>query len=119
MRVLAVVPSLYDTSPRQRFGIEQWEPILRGGGVEIEYAPFETDELRRVLYGRGNTLAKIGAVTRNLGRRRGELANLDGFDLFYIFREAALLGAPVVRTPNRPLWSARRIDSVLRGYRPF
>jgi len=100
MRVLAVVPSVYDTSPGQRFRIEQWEPILRDGGVEITYAPFETDELRRVLYERGNVLAKFGAVTRNMRRRRDELADLAGYDLIYIFREAALLGPP---------WFERRI----------
>ena len=56
MRVLAVVPSTYDTSPGQRFRIEQWEPILREGGVEITYAPFETAELRSVLYQGGQVL---------------------------------------------------------------
>lgn len=94
MRVLAVVPSIYDTSPGQRFRIEQWEPILRQSGVEITYAPFENDELRSVLHQGGQVLAKIGAVTRNMKRRRDELSNLSGFDLVYIFREAALLGPP-------------------------
>lgn len=94
MRVLAVVPSLYDTSPGQRFRIEQWEPILRESGVEITYAPFETEDLRSVLHSPGNILAKIGAVTRNMKCRRGELADLRGFDLIYLFREAALLGPP-------------------------
>ncbi|MEJ7623617.1 MAG: glycosyltransferase family 4 protein [Pyrinomonadaceae bacterium] len=94
MRVLAIVPSLYDTSPGQRFRIEQWEPLLREGGVEITYAPFETDELRRVLYQRGNVLSKVGAVSRGMARRRRELDDLKGFDLVYIFREAALLGPP-------------------------
>lgn len=94
MRVLAVVPSIYDTSPGQRFRIEQWEPTLRENGVEITYAPFETAELRRVLYEPGNVAAKIQAVARNMNRRRSELSNLDGFDLVYVFREAALLGPP-------------------------
>ncbi|MFN0277446.1 MAG: glycosyltransferase family 4 protein [Pyrinomonadaceae bacterium] len=94
MRVLAVVPSIYDTSPGQRFRIEQWEPILRKGGVEITYAPFETDELRSVLYKRGQILTKIKAVTRNMKRRGEEIESLSEFDLVYLFREAALLGPP-------------------------
>ena len=94
MRVLAVVPSIYDTSPGQRFRIEQWEPILRGQGVEITYAPFETDELRAVLHQSGNVLAKIGAVARNFQRRQDELSSVKDFDLVYLFREAALLGPP-------------------------
>lgn len=94
MRVLAVVPSMYDTSPGQRFRIEQWEPILREGGVEITYAPFETAELRAVLYQGGNVLKKVSAVTRNMKRRRAEFSDLSGYDLAYVFREAALLGPP-------------------------
>ena len=94
MKVLAIVPSLYDTSPGQRFRLEQWEPILERGGVDIEYSPFETEELRRVLYQSGHMLQKVGAVTRNMGRRRKELDSIRDFDLVYVFREAALLGPP-------------------------
>ncbi len=94
MRVLAIVPSIYDTSPGQRFRIEQWEPILRQSGVEITYAPFENEDQRSVLYIGGQVLSKIGAVTRNLKRRYSELSELKKFDLIYVFREAALLGPP-------------------------
>ena len=94
MRVLAVVPSICDTSPGQRFRIEQWEPHLSENGVDITYAPFETDELRAVLHQRGNVPAKIRAVTHNFGRRRAELGSIKNFDLVYLFREAALLGPP-------------------------
>lgn len=94
MRVLAVVPSICDTSPGQRFRIEQWDPILRENGVEITYAPFETDELRAVLHQPGNVMGKIRAVSRNFGLRRAELLSVKDFDLVYLFREAALLGPP-------------------------
>lgn len=94
MRVLAVVPSLYDTSPGQRFRIEQWEPILAKDGVVIKYAPFETPELRAVLHKRGNVLSKIGVVSRTMKHRRHELSEAANYDLIYIFREAALLGPP-------------------------
>jgi glycosyltransferase involved in cell wall biosynthesis len=94
MRVLAIVPSIYDTSPGQRFRIEQWEPILRKNGVEITYAPFETKELRSILYSGGNIFAKIGGVIRSINRRSSALDSLNEFDLVYLFREAALLGPP-------------------------
>lgn len=100
MKVLAVVPSLYDTSPGQRFRLEQWEPILKESGVDITWAPFENDELRRVLYRPGQAVGKVRAVLANMGRRRSELAENKGFDLVYVFREAALLGPP---------WFERRI----------
>lgn len=94
MRVLAVVPSLYDTSPGQRFRIEQWEPILRDLGVEITYSPFETEELKSVLHQGGNVASKIRAVSQNMMRRSRELSSVRDFDLVYLFREAALLGPP-------------------------
>lgn len=94
MKVLAVVPSIYDTSPGQRFRIEQWEPILLQGGVEITYAPFETEELRLILYSGGKILEKIGGVARSMQRRGGELDSVSNFNLVYVFREAALLGPP-------------------------
>lgn len=94
MRVLAVVPSIYDTSPGQRFRIEQWEPILAAGGVELTYAPFETDELKAVLHTGGNVLAKVKSVTKNMRLRNRELDNVADYDLVYLFREAAILGPP-------------------------
>jgi glycosyltransferase involved in cell wall biosynthesis len=94
MRVLAVVPYLYDTSPGQRFRIEQWEPILRAGGVEITYAPFESEELGKILYKKGQVPAKLREVVSNLNRRRQDVKSAASYDLVYVFREAALLGPP-------------------------
>lgn len=100
MKVLAIVPSLYDTSPGQRFRIEQWEPLLNESGVEITYSPFETPELREVLYQKGNALTKVKAVNQNIAKRRQTIRSVADHDLVYVFREAALLG---------PAWFERRI----------
>jgi glycosyltransferase involved in cell wall biosynthesis len=94
MKILAVVPSLYDTSPGQRFRLEQWEPILKQSGVEITWAPFETDELKQVLYRPGQAVSKVRAVLANMIRRRNELVQMGDYDVAYVFREAALLGPP-------------------------
>lgn len=95
MKVLAIVPNVYDTSPGQRFRIEQWEPLLKKEGVDITYAPFETQELRGVLYSKGNALKKLNAIKKNFGKRREEVKSVSKYDLVYLFREAALLGPPV------------------------
>jgi len=95
MRVLAIVPNLYDTSPGQRFRIEQWEPLLRERGVEITYAPFLDDELSSVLYQSGNNAKKLALVTRGFGRRLMLTRSIRKFDVIYIFREAALFGPPI------------------------
>lgn len=96
MRVLAIVPSIYDTSPGQRFRIEQWEPLLRERGVEITYAPFESDELHRVLYQSGKIPRKLGLVTKALRGRWALLRSATQYDACYVFREAALLGPPLI-----------------------
>jgi glycosyltransferase involved in cell wall biosynthesis len=95
MRILAVVPNLYDTSPGQRFRIEQWDPLLRERGVEITYAPFECEELHRHLYKSGNLRPKVALVTRAVFRRWSLLKSIRNYDVAYIFREAALFGPPV------------------------
>ncbi|MGD9562036.1 MAG: glycosyltransferase family 4 protein [Pyrinomonadaceae bacterium] len=100
MKVLAVVPGLYDTSPGQRFRIEQWEPHLKEKGVDITYSPFETEELRSVLYKNGHAAQKFGAVLKNMNRRRKGLDSVGDYDLVYVFREAALMG---------PAWFEKKI----------
>jgi glycosyltransferase involved in cell wall biosynthesis len=95
MRVLAIVPNLYDSSPGQRFRIEQWEPFLRERGVEITYAPFATEQLAGLLYQPGNTFKKLAGVTEGFSRRFKSVRSAREFDLVYLFREAALFGPPV------------------------
>lgn len=95
MHVLAIMPALYDTSPGQRYRLEQWEPLLRERGVEITYAPFEDEELHTLLYKPGLIGKKLQLVTRALSRRMSLIQNVRDYDLVYILREAALLGPPV------------------------
>jgi len=95
MHVLALMPALYDTSPGQRYRLEQWEPLLRERGVEITYAPFEDEELHALLYKPGLMPRKLQLVTRNLARRLSLVRRVKDYDLVYILREAALLGPPV------------------------
>ena len=95
MRVLALMPALYDTSPGQRYRLEQWEPLLRERGVDITFASFEDEELHALLYKRGMMGKKLQLVTRGLGRRLSLVRKVKQYDLVYILREAALLGPPV------------------------
>lgn len=95
MRVLALVPGLYDISPSQRYRIEQWEPLLRERGVEITYEPFECPELNALLYEQGKMAKKMMLVAKNFGRRFSAVKKARDFDLVYILREAALLGPPI------------------------
>jgi glycosyltransferase involved in cell wall biosynthesis len=95
IKVLALVPGVYDTSPGQRFRIEQWEPILKEKGVEITYRAFENEALRSVIYKGGNVAGRLAGVSRAFGRRVSALLKVRDFDVVYLFREAALLGPAV------------------------
>ena len=95
MRLLAIVPSVYDTNPSQRFRIEQWEPLLRERGVEITFRPFESEELHAVLYKQGRMAEKLRLVGEALRRRAADVRAARGYDAVYLLREAALLGPPV------------------------
>jgi glycosyltransferase involved in cell wall biosynthesis len=89
------MPALFNTSPSQRYRLEQWEPLLRERGVEITYEPFEDEELHGLLYKPGLIAKKLQRVTSGLGRRLSLVRKTKHYDLVYILREAALLGPPV------------------------
>jgi glycosyltransferase involved in cell wall biosynthesis len=95
MRVLALVPSVFDTAPGQRFRIEQWDSLLRESGVEIVYEPFECEELHSIISSRGRALAKSRLVIKGLVNRAGALIGMRDYDAVYVFREAALLGPAI------------------------
>ena len=81
MRVLAWVPQATDTSPGQRFRIEQWDPYLRREGIEVVYSPFASGELTALLQRPGRLVGKGRGVLRALGRRLLEHRHLREFDL--------------------------------------
>lgn len=95
MRVLAIVPSIFDRNPSQRYRIEQWEPLLASRGLRVEYRPFESRELNEVVYQPGRTATKARLVARSLVRRLGDVRDARDFDAVYVLREAALLGPPI------------------------
>jgi glycosyltransferase involved in cell wall biosynthesis len=119
MRILAVVPSLYNTSPGQRFRIEQWAPRLRAHGIDVEFAPFEDAALHDVLHQPGRSVEKAMQIGRALARRVSVVAHARRFDAVYLFREAALLGPAVLER-----WMGRRLpvvfdfdDAIFERYR--
>jgi glycosyltransferase involved in cell wall biosynthesis len=89
--VLAWVPQELDTSPGQRFRIEQWEPALRREGIEITYSPFSSHALGERLKRSGAFASKAWSVGAALGRRIRESLRVAP-DLVYVFREGALVG---------------------------
>jgi len=92
MRVLAWVPQDVDTSPGQRFRIEQWESYLLKEGIELVYSPFSSQGLAELLRRPGKLPRKAWGIAKALARRLAESFTASAFDLVYVFREGALLG---------------------------
>lgn len=97
MNVLVLMPYLQDTVPGQRFRIEQWARILGPLGVNFHFVPFESDELKLILYAKGHYSRKIGEVFRGVYRRVRLLAKMGGeWDVVFLFRELVPVGPPLL-----------------------
>ena len=96
MNILALVPSICGNSPGQRSSIELWDRILRPAGINLIFAPFETERLRGILYARGRYVSKSIEVVRAYLERLRLTRNLSSFDAVFVYREAALLGPAIL-----------------------
>lgn len=92
MKVLALVPSQKGHSPGQRGSIELWETVLNAAGIKLDFAPFETQKLRTILYANGRSLEKAIEMFRGYAQRLRIVNRLDEYDAVFVYREAALLG---------------------------
>jgi glycosyltransferase involved in cell wall biosynthesis len=98
LKVLALAPYPKDTSPGQRYRIEQWEPHLSKLGVSITYSRFWPPELSEVLYRRGQLAKKLSGIALAYGRQLKAVTSASRYDLVYIFREAALVGPALLES---------------------
>jgi glycosyltransferase involved in cell wall biosynthesis len=92
MEVLALIPNLHGHAPGQRGSIELWETVLAPVGINIHYAPFETERLHQVLYRPGHYATKIKEMVGAYVDRLKLMGDLKRFDAVFVYREAALLG---------------------------
>ena len=82
----------YDTTPGQRFRIEQWEPYLKELGIDIDYFSFTDESLRAVLYKEGHFFNKAIGMSKALIRRIGHVLGASNYDAVYLFRTASFVG---------------------------
>ncbi len=87
-KVLALVPYPLNRVPGQRFRLEQWAPLLRPEGIELEFSPFLEPGAMDVLHRPGHALAKLLAMLRGYARRAAELGALGGYDAVIVHRWA-------------------------------
>jgi glycosyltransferase involved in cell wall biosynthesis len=96
IRVLAMTPYPQSRVPGQRFRIEQWAPLLRAQGIDVVFSPFMSPAAMDVLYRVGHKGQKIGAMLRGYLKRLGEALRRRPADVVFVYREAALLGPPLL-----------------------
>ncbi len=92
MKILVLASNPPNTSPGSRFRIEQWAKILSDEGFTFTYVPFDDDALYRVLYSKGNILAKMAGMVRGVMRRVSLLAHIQEYDAVFLFQEASRVG---------------------------
>ncbi len=108
MKVLAIVTALPDSSPGQRFRIEQWARYLEPTGVEFTFAPFVDQRLTEVLYAPGHHVQKATLMLAALGRRLSTVLQAGKFDAVFLYREASLIGPAFIER----LLATRRIPLI-------
>ena len=101
MRLLALVPYPTDTTPSQRFRIEQWIPYLRSQGIEVDLMPFLDEELMRRLPEPGNRTAKFVGVSAAFLRRFRDVAATRAYDAVFVHRGISISRSRCLRTPRR------------------
>lgn len=95
-RVLVLTPYLYGRAPGPRSSVELWEGVLRDAGIELEYAPFESERLSDIIYEPGSALPKAAEMVRAYVRQLRRALDIDAYDAVLVYREAALIGPEVI-----------------------
>ncbi len=92
IRVCALTLYPYNTTPGQRFRIEQWEPFLKDENIEIDYYSFADEKLIKTMPQAGKFFSKVNVLTQALFRRISHFSVLPKYDAIYIYRAAAMIG---------------------------
>jgi glycosyltransferase involved in cell wall biosynthesis len=92
LQVLALVPYPVREAPGQRYRIEQWAPYLGEEGINVHIEPFAGAALSKVLYRPGEYTAKAWHMSVAWLKRARTVWRGAGFDVIYLYREAALIG---------------------------
>ena len=108
MRVLLLLPYAWNTTPSQRFRIEQWTPYLRSQGVSVDVFSLIDPSQQKALYSAGNTGGKARLMLRCMVRRLLEVRKVSQYDLIWLHRAAWPVGPAL---PERML--ARRRVPIL------
>lgn len=107
IRVCALVPYPVDTTPSQRFRIEQWKLYLEKQGIAVDIFPFADEKLLRLIPKPGNYFGKLLGMIRAFSRSVKNVFKSRKYDVVYIHRAIAIAGPAVLERLlylfNRPI----------------
>jgi len=92
IRVCALVPYPVDTTPSQRFRIEQWKPYLEKEGIEIDFFSFADKDLLKQLKQPGNNISKFFGMLKAFLRSTRNVLKSKDYDVVYIHRAICIAG---------------------------
>ncbi len=92
LRVVAFVPYPLGTAPSQRFRLEQWASYLRTRDISIEFRPFASPDLVRLLYRPGLAVRKLAGLARTLLVQMRHMPSPGDFDVAVVHRGMSLIG---------------------------
>jgi glycosyltransferase involved in cell wall biosynthesis len=104
--VLVLTPYQYGHAPGPRSSLELWERVLKSAGIELHYAPFETDRLRAVLHRTGHYVTKSLETAKAYVAQLARTRRAREFNAVVVYREAALIGPALLErlaARSRPL----------------
>lgn len=96
IKVCALILYPYNTTPGQRFRIEQWEPFLEKDGITIDYYTFSDEKLMKTMPQKGKFFSKVGGLTRAFARRLSHFSLLKKYDVIFVYRAAAMVGPAIL-----------------------
>lgn len=94
-KILVLCPHPEHVAPGQRLKYEQYFDYLRSKGYDITVSPFQTMDLWKILYKKGNFPKKVAWVLYGYLRRAFDMARLPFYDGAYVFLLVTPLGPPI------------------------
>lgn len=94
--ISGLMPYLPDTTPSQRYRVEQWLPYLQSQGISIDLRPFADGDLMRLLHKPGRRAAKALASAIRFAHRVSDVMATPRYDAVLIHRTACIAGPAVL-----------------------
>lgn len=96
IKVCALILYPYNTTPGQRFRIEQWEPYLEKDGILIDYYTFADEKLMKTMPQKGKFFSKISGLTKAFFKRVSHLSLLSKYDVIFLYRATTMIGPAIL-----------------------